>query len=274
MNIKERISMSITNKLIFVNVIVFFVVWILKLIFGDITQFVALQPASIIHGQCLWTIVTSMFVHFSFWHLVVNMISFYFVGNFVEKIIGGRRVIYLYLLSGIFASLFWSFSSGFLGFGFFAKIFGDSTFYGIGASGAVFGFIGILAVLTPKTKIYMIVGPIVAIVLEYIFLSILPEGSVIETIISVAVSIYFLIAALTMIGPREDLKKISLPVKLNMWLLPFVSTIPLIIVGIFVDLPIGNMAHVGGLLFGLFYGFILKKKYPNRTKLISKRFQN
>jgi uncharacterized protein len=37
-------------------------------------------------------------------------------------------------------------------------------------------------------------------------------------------------------------------------------------------LPIGNTAHLGGLIVGLGYGFYLKQKYPRKTAMISKYF--
>lgn len=37
-------------------------------------------------------------------------------------------------------------------------------------------------------------------------------------------------------------------------------------------LPIGNVAHLGGLIIGLGYGFYLKKKYPKKTEMIGKYF--
>ncbi len=37
-------------------------------------------------------------------------------------------------------------------------------------------------------------------------------------------------------------------------------------------LPIGNTAHLGGLLVGIFYGFYLKKKFPKKTEMISRYF--
>ena len=37
-------------------------------------------------------------------------------------------------------------------------------------------------------------------------------------------------------------------------------------------LGIGNTAHLGGLIIGLGYGFYLKKKYPHKTKMISRYF--
>jgi len=37
-------------------------------------------------------------------------------------------------------------------------------------------------------------------------------------------------------------------------------------------LPIGNVAHLGGLIVGLGYGFYLRKKYPRKTQMISRYF--
>ena len=37
-------------------------------------------------------------------------------------------------------------------------------------------------------------------------------------------------------------------------------------------LPIGNIEHLGGLIVGLSYGFHLRKKYPGKTKMISRYF--
>ena len=54
--------------------------------------------------------------------------------------------------------------------------------------------------------------------------------------------------------------------------LPIVAIVPLIIVGLFVSLPIGNTAHLGGLIAGLGYGFYLRKKYPRKTRMISQQF--
>ena len=42
-------------------------------------------------------------------HLFVNMFSLYFIGNFLEMIIGKKRFFWLYLISGLFAGLFFAF---------------------------------------------------------------------------------------------------------------------------------------------------------------------
>jgi membrane associated rhomboid family serine protease len=38
------------------------------------------------------------------------------------------------------------------------------------------------------------------------------------------------------------------------------------------ELPIGNTAHLGGLLLGVAYGIYLKVKYPRKTQMISRYF--
>ena len=38
------------------------------------------------------------------------------------------------------------------------------------------------------------------------------------------------------------------------------------------DIPLGNIAHLGGLLAGLGYGLYLKKRYKKKVEVINKRF--
>ena len=44
-------------------------------------------------------------------------------------------------------------------------------------------------------------------------------------------------------------------------ILPIIAILPLVVISIFKDLPIGNMAHFGGLLVGLSYAYYLKTKF-------------
>ena len=112
----------------------------------------ALTPSYILHGEKLWTIFTSMFAHAGIFHLFVNMLSLFFMGSFLERLIGKKRFILSYLLTGIIASLF---------FVAFAALFHqDLTMPAVGASGAIFGLGGILAVLTPKIPVYIMFIPI------------------------------------------------------------------------------------------------------------------
>jgi membrane associated rhomboid family serine protease len=73
---------------------------------------------------------------------------------------------------------------------------------------------------------------------------------------------------------NPTLRKFSIPVELPMWLLPIIAIVPLVLIDQFITpLPIGNSAHIGGLVVGLFYGLYLKKKFPNKTRMISRHFR-
>lgn len=270
-NRKKLFDLNITLLLIIINSLIFFITSIISSIYPNLYNYFALTPALILQGKNLWTLLTSMFIHANLAHLFFNMISLFFVGTFVERIIGKKRFLWFYLISGIFAGIFLSVLSGLFGFGIGAKIFGNPSLMGVGASGAIFGLIGLLAVLIPKKKIYLIIGPLIAIIIQSTADTLFPGNSLILVVDSL-LEIYVLVSIFTMFSPNPKIRLTSLPIELSFWLLPIVSIVPLIIVGFFVDLPIGNMAHVGGLIAGLIYGFFLRRRYQNKTKYLSKYF--
>jgi membrane associated rhomboid family serine protease len=53
-----------------------------------------------------WTAISYMFMHADILHLLFNMLSLYFAGSMFENLLGGRRVMTVYLLGGLFALLF------------------------------------------------------------------------------------------------------------------------------------------------------------------------
>jgi len=240
-------------------------------IYGDekILYYLALQPSNFFAGN-YWTILTSMFIHIEIWHLFANLISLYFIGNFLERIIGRKRIFMFYILSGIFAGLFYSFFSYYFGNTVLgARIFGDPKIYAVGASGAIFSLLGVLSVLTPYTNVYLIAGPIIAIILQVIIEKIFI--SQIYSIIGMIIYFYILLSILSIFsyGP---LFKISLPIKVPFYALPIIAILPLVIISFFVQLPIGNSAHIGGLFAGLIYAYYLKIRYKKKTELIKRYF--
>lgn len=85
------------------------------------------------HGQW-WRIVTASFVHASFIHLLMNMIIFWSVGNFTERLFGRVPFTILSLFAGIGGNL--------------ASLAWQPFTVAMGASGAIFGLYGtVLAVL-------------------------------------------------------------------------------------------------------------------------------
>lgn len=77
-----------------------------------------------------WRAFTSMFVHIGALHLAVNMFSLWSVGSFVERLVGGPKVLVMYLLTGLAGS--------------FAMVMWDPTGVSAGASGAIFGLFGVV----------------------------------------------------------------------------------------------------------------------------------
>lgn len=76
-----------------------------------------------------WRLITPIFLHIGFLHLVMNSIALYYIGPLIEKIFGNSRFFIIYLFagfSGVFASYLLSPSLS------------------AGASGAIFGCFGAL----------------------------------------------------------------------------------------------------------------------------------
>ena len=213
-------NISMTNKIVAANIIAFFIFLVIISLNSSLADYIFLKPSLILKAKSLWTIITSMFMHAGLLHLFVNMFSLFFIGNFLEKIIGRKRFFWLYILSGIFSGLFFVFLSYFFGNTYFGvKIFGAPDVFAVGASGAIFALGGLLAVLTTKLKVY----------------------------------VFFVIP-------------------MQMWIAMIALLFVLWAASIGIGLPFGNTAHLGGLLIGLSYAFYLKKKYKQKTALISRYF--
>ncbi len=215
-------NFSYTSILIGINVVVFFLFLVSRSFVSDdvLVSWIALMPSAVLSGRNVWTFITSMFMHANLTHLFVNMVSLMFIGNFVEKLIGKKRFIWLYLVGGIFAgvlfvSLVGLFGSTIIG----SNIVGTPMTYAVGASGAIFALGGLLAVLTPRLPVL----------------------------------VFFVIP-------------------MPMWAAMGFLMFGLWALSLGIGLPIGNTAHLGGLIVGLGYGFYLKKQYPKKTQMISKYF--
>ncbi len=104
-----------------------------------------------------WTLLTVMLLHGGIFHLFVNMITFYFFGPPLEKIIGGLRLLKFYIAAGLVASL------GYVLFRNLLFIIHGSTLPGggevfmpaVGASGAIVAVVGAVAKLYPRAEVLL-----------------------------------------------------------------------------------------------------------------------
>ena len=205
-------SLSVTFILILINVMAFILFSILITAGVIPLDFIAIKPSNILQGANLWTFITSMFMHAGFFHLFVNMLSLLFIGSIIEKILGQKRYFYFYIISGLLAGLFFVFSS---------LIFSsDLNTFAVGASGALFGLIGLLVLLTPNLPVFVMFIPI-PIKMKYAAPGIL----------------------------------------ILLWMISIAGNV-----------PIGNTAHLGGLLVGLAYGIYLRNKYKKKTRYLNRYF--
>jgi membrane associated rhomboid family serine protease len=78
-----------------------------------------------------WRLVTAMFVHSGFWHLVANIAGFVQLGMMLERLVGHFAFATVYFAAGLFASL--------------VSLFASPLEVSVGASGAIFGLYGLLA---------------------------------------------------------------------------------------------------------------------------------
>lgn len=258
------LSTSLSNQLIFINIITFFIGIILLKVYGEsfVLNSIALNPSLILSGRSLWTLITSMFMHGSFFHLFANMFSLFFIGNFLEKLVGRKRFFYVYMISGIVGGLFFVAA---------ALIMGNINTSAVGASGAIFGLLGVLALLVPYSRVYLIAGPLILILLDVLVSPFIPASAVVVWGFVINMLIFVMIFSLFSFNPK--LRRFSIPVELPMWLVPIIAIVPLSIISFFVELPIGNSAHFGGLVVGLIYAFYLIKKFPNKTKKLRVHFK-
>jgi membrane associated rhomboid family serine protease len=96
-------------------------------------------------GQQLFSVVSFMFLHGGFWHLLGNMWSLYIFGDNIEDRLGPFRYLLFYLLCGL--------ASGMTHFVFNPS----STMPIIGASGAIAGVMGAYILLYPGAKILTLI---------------------------------------------------------------------------------------------------------------------
>jgi membrane associated rhomboid family serine protease len=128
----------ITGAIILVNVVVF----VLELTRGDafVMQWSAI-PAQITSGHHWITILTAMFMHASWSHIIGNMIFLWAFGPEIEDAMGPLRFLIFYMAGGVIAML--------------AEVAANphSTVPNLGASGAIAAVMGAFIVTYPRDQI-------------------------------------------------------------------------------------------------------------------------
>jgi membrane associated rhomboid family serine protease len=171
-DINKSLTTPHINRLILVaNIIIFTVYWLSSQnIFwssqfaNEIEQRFIMIPEQIIHGQQLYTLFTSMFMHAGWLHLIGNMLFLYVFGDNIEDTFGHVGYLVFYIISGLVATLAYIVSI------LLVSAIGDLAAGLVGASGAISGVLGAYIVLYPKAKIVALVFYVILPVPAIVFL--------------------------------------------------------------------------------------------------------
>ncbi|MFB6203842.1 MAG: rhomboid family intramembrane serine protease [Candidatus Nanohaloarchaea archaeon] len=100
-----------------------------------------------------WTLVTVMLLHGGPFHLFANMVTFYFFGSLLEKVVGSRDLLKFYVGSGIAASISFVAFRNLLALPFMTgpQALGPA----VGASGAVVACFAAVAMLYPDAEVLL-----------------------------------------------------------------------------------------------------------------------
>lgn len=166
-------------QIILINVIVFAAFRVLEVlfIFSGMHEwfsvvFEKLQLPSNVRTFLLqpWTLVTYMFTHYDFFHILFNMLFLYWFGRIVDEFLNSKRVISLYVLGGLAGGILYMLLYNVVPF-FSARVDGAMM---MGASAGVFAIVVGAAVFTPNYTVFlMFLGPvrIKYIAIFYVFMS-------------------------------------------------------------------------------------------------------
>lgn len=160
-NFNQYIKMyPIVSFIIAINIVVFIFTLIPGI--GNEILYAGASVNGLIAAGEWWRVITSMFLHYGFMHVLFNMFSLFLFGPELEKIAGKIRFLTIYFLAGIFGA---------------AATFAtqDAMYASVGASGAIFGIIGAFGALVYYTRRTMpqlrqIIVPIIVISVIMTFL--------------------------------------------------------------------------------------------------------
>lgn len=166
----QRTSPIVLN-LIIINALVFFA----QTVFGSSSGDGGEGPGKVFNLFALhyhnseffrpFQIVTHMFMHGSFFHLLFNMLSLWMFGSIVERLWGPKRFLMFYLICGLGAALTQMIS---FAFDFAAPIHRDvhtieylqaQYAHAVGASGAIMGVLVAYGYLFPNTELFIMPIP-------------------------------------------------------------------------------------------------------------------
>jgi len=112
------------------------VVFVFQIVFPGFTDLFVLNDKL---PYEIWRFISSIFLHGSLAHIVSNLFALALFGTILESVIGSRRFLWVFFVSGVIANLI------------------AINFYplSLGASGAIYGILGALIILRPMIVVWV-----------------------------------------------------------------------------------------------------------------------
>jgi membrane associated rhomboid family serine protease len=143
-----------TYKLMIVNAVVFVLHQLLEF-WGrvPVADYLALSFGGLAHGY-VWQLLTFQFLHGNTLHLLLNLVVIFFFGRAMEEALGARRMLQLYLASGVVGGICQILFQVLM-----AVVRHPAYLQGgvVGASAGAFGLVAAFATMFPERRITLLV---------------------------------------------------------------------------------------------------------------------
>lgn len=131
--------------------LIIFIIFLLQVFIESFTDYFILDTKVVLFNS--YTLITAIFLHSGIPHLFYNLFGLALFGSILEHIIGSKRFLILFFVSGLAASL--------VSIPFYARV--------LGASGAIFGILGMLGILRPKMTVWVYSMPMPMIMALFVW---------------------------------------------------------------------------------------------------------
>jgi len=132
LEIKSIRQARLTLSLITINIILFFT--LNNSLYIEYFYNLVLINSNVIDQNEIWRLFTSMFMHGDLNHLISNMFGLLIFGTYIEQSFSKIKYLFIYIISGLIGNLF-------------TLLLYPGNVISYGASGAIFGIIGVVAVI-------------------------------------------------------------------------------------------------------------------------------
>ena len=138
------------KRLVFINVAFFLIANVIMSASGsyDLMSDFALSSSFMNVVLKPWTLLTSMFLHIDFFHLLFNMLYLFMFGQILSERLGSQSVVTVYLLGGIVGAIFYLL--------FYNLISIDPRYIAMGASGGVMAVMSAATTINPDRRVSII----------------------------------------------------------------------------------------------------------------------